>query len=340
MTRPAPDFFHSIQTLRALAALFIVFGHSVDQVEAHAWEWVATLGERGVQIFFVISGFSIEWSKAGRPEQTAFDFTVRRCIRVIPTYWLATLALAVLMWRNGRTFSWTHDVLPSLLMIPHEALDQPGAIYPLLVPGWTLFFESFFYLLFAAGLWLADRWRRPFLTAVLIGLVLLGQLVQPTSPIGITYTSWMLAEFLIGIWLAYAVRRWGLPPAWMGLGIVLGLATFFVGSHVRSAWLEVLGFGLVMTGVLATEGVRAWRWKLLGWIGGAAYSIYIWHSLAMGSLLKRVVEPLTQAWSLGLPAQALLLWITSTLVAALIFAFVDRPMVRWLTQRWKRRRLM
>lgn len=337
MRRPAPEFLTSVNALRAIAALFIVFGHSVDQVEGYHWEWVAILGERGVQVFFVISGFSLEWSQSHRPNPSVLDFTVRRCLRVIPTYWLATLVLAALFLRNGLELSWTGNLLPSLLLIPHESLQQPGLVYPILIPGWTLFYEAFFYLVFGLSLLLGDRWRRAGATAVLLGLVLVGQHTNPEGPVLQTYTSWMLAEFAAGIWIAHLVRRFGLPPRSAAVALALGIAAFIVGNQDESAALEVLGLTLTVTGVLATEGWRPWRWGAVAWLGAAAYSIYIWHGLAMGSLLKRLVHPLAEWASLGLLSQALLLWITSTLVAALVFVFVDRPMVGWLTRAWKRR---
>lgn len=337
MHRPVPEFFTSVQALRAFAALFIVFGHSVDQVEAFSWEWVITLGERGVQIFFVISGFSIEWAQAHKPNSSIVDFTVRRCIRVMPTYWLATLVLALLMLRNGHELSLTGNLLPSLLMIPHESLQQPGSIYPILIPGWTLFYESFFYLLFGLSMLAGERWRRVGLTTAIVGLVVLGQWLKPGSPVLATWTSWMMAEFVIGVWLAWALQRFGLPPRWMVVGIALGLLAFLQGNDEKQPWLELLGLSLFMVGILASEGFRGWTLPGVAWFGAAAYSLYIWHGLAMGSLLKRVVVPLTETYQLDLVWQALILWITSTIVAGAVYMMADRPMVAWLTARWKRR---
>ena len=337
MRRDVPSFFSSVAALRAFAALFIVFGHSVDQVEGYAWQWVATLGERGVQIFFVISGFSVEWSQAGRPNASILDFTVRRCIRVVPTYWLATLVLALLFLRNGEALSWTGNLLPSLLMIPHASLQQPDRIYPLLIPGWTLCYESLFYLLFGLGMLAGERWRRAITTIATLGIVGLGQWLQPTGPVLATWTSWMMVEFMIGLWLAWALRRYGLPPRWMVAGMALGILAFLQGNETKSPLLELLGLALFMTGMLASEGFRGWTLPGVAWVGAAAYSLYIWHSLAMGSLLKRVVAPLAEAFGLGLVPQALLLWVTSTVVAGAIFVLVDRPMVQWLTFRWARR---
>lgn len=337
MSRPAPSFFTSINALRAIAALFIVFGHSVDQVEGYDWEWVALLGERGVQIFFVISGFSIEWAQASRPGGSVVDFTVRRFLRVVPTYWLATVVLALLFLRNGQTLTLWGNFVPSMLLIPHESLQQPGAVYPILMPGWTLFYEVFFYLLFGLGLALGERWRRTVVTGALLGLVLLGQWLEPQGPVLATYTSWMLAEFVVGIWLAHLVRRFGLPPVWMSLALLAGLGVFMVGNHHRNGALEVAGLALTMTGVLATEGFGPWRWKAVAWLGGAAYSLYVWHGLAMGSLLKRIVLPLSEAWSFGLMPQALLLWVLSSLAAGLVYLLVDRPMIAALGALWRRR---
>ena len=340
MLRPAPDFFQSVQALRALAALFIVFGHAglaVMNDDVRGWEWVALLGERGVQVFFVMSGFSIEWAQSRKAAHSIVDFTVRRFLRVMPTYWLATLALTLLFIRNGQTLSLWGNVIPSFLLVPHWSLQEPGSIYPLLVPGWTLFFEAFFYLLFALSLLLGERWRRKAVTAVLLGLVLLGSVAQPEQAIPRTYTHWMLAEFVIGIWLARGIRRWGLPPVWAVIGVPLGFGSMFVGHAFQQPVLELLGMFLWMAGMLASEGLKAWGWPALSWMGAGAFSIYIWHGLVLGSLFKRVVTPLGDLLSLGGMPRVLMLWALCVASTLVIFVLLDLPVMKWLSRQWAQR---
>jgi len=38
-----------------------------------------------------------------------------------------------------------------MLFVPHYSPQFPGEIWPLLIPGWTLNFEMFFYAVFLVG---------------------------------------------------------------------------------------------------------------------------------------------------------------------------------------------
>ena len=87
---------HKLQVLRAIAALLVVADHSLTVIAGHgldpktatAFSWY--LGEQGVAIFFVISGFIMvrsNWSAFARPG-AAVEFALRRVLRIAPIYWL------------------------------------------------------------------------------------------------------------------------------------------------------------------------------------------------------------------------------------------------------------
>lgn len=89
--------------LRAFAAIIVVIAHA--QVHLHARNQIETLnpyldlGRSGVDIFFIISGFImvyISGNKFSTPNATK-DFLIKRIIRVVPVYWLYTIALTILM---------------------------------------------------------------------------------------------------------------------------------------------------------------------------------------------------------------------------------------------------
>ena len=89
-----------------------------------------------------------------------FLFFSRRFIRIAPLYWLVSglitvAALAVPTLLSSTVFSLPH-VLASFVFVPypHPVLHDP---YPILVPGWSLNYEAFFYLLFGLSLFLPTR---------------------------------------------------------------------------------------------------------------------------------------------------------------------------------------
>src|ERR1019366_7660876 len=100
-------------------------------------------GQQGVDVFFVISGFIM--MQVSRRETRPLAFLRARAIRIIPLYWLVTLAWAML----HHATSW-RDLLLSLAFVPH--LAPAGQESPVLMQGWTLVYDVSFYACFGAAL--------------------------------------------------------------------------------------------------------------------------------------------------------------------------------------------
>jgi exopolysaccharide production protein ExoZ len=282
----------SIQYLRALAAIAVLAFHATARVGVPF-----DVGAAGVDVFFIISGFII-WTVGAR--RTPGDFLARRAGRIVPLYWLITLAVAVIATVIPSSFPNLHPnldrVVLSLLFYPHH--DPNGDVAPLVTPGWTLDYEVFFYLIFTLALWATASARLILVTAVLIFLVVVRLIIHPTYPslgLGIhpadprlaTYTSPLLLEFLAGVWLAKVWSDGIRFPRWAGIAAVA--CGLFVMSGVAVSGLNVepvrlLVFGLpaflIVAGALALEPLPAW--PVPKFLGDASYSIYLVHGLAIG----------------------------------------------------------
>ena len=129
--------FDSIQALRGLAALFVVFQHVR----------FLNFGAFGVDIFFCISGFMIMFTT----EKSTKYFFRKRLVRILPLYYLMTLGTYLSLLLFPSMFQQTrHDfsyLVKSLLFIPFDI--GSGAIQPLVRIGWTINCEMLFYLLFS-----------------------------------------------------------------------------------------------------------------------------------------------------------------------------------------------
>ena len=115
--------FFSIQYLRALAALGVVLIHGSTSLLPHDGALLPlNIGNAGVDLFFIISGFLMFYTTANKTVST-LDFYVKRMIRVVPMYFLAsTLAfgLALALPQFTRTFSpRVADYVRSILFIPY-----------------------------------------------------------------------------------------------------------------------------------------------------------------------------------------------------------------------------
>ena len=137
-----PLVFEGIQYLRGIAAMMVVFHHARNEFGA---AMSVTLGARGVEIFFVISGLVMMYSTKGGLQAAGLTlrerisgavlFWKRRFIRVAPLYWIALLLFAQFASRVDLT-DWT--LLKDALFIPHLNKAFPDQIWPTLVPGWSL----------------------------------------------------------------------------------------------------------------------------------------------------------------------------------------------------------
>ena len=110
-------------------------------------------GGAGVDIFFVISGFIMVYTTMDR-EITPWSFMADRIARIVPAYWAATLGVFFLALVAPSLLQTSHmqwgELFKSLVFVPFRKAN--GLVQPVLFVGWTLNYEMFFYLMFAAGL--------------------------------------------------------------------------------------------------------------------------------------------------------------------------------------------
>ncbi|MBR5248589.1 MAG: acyltransferase [Lachnospiraceae bacterium] len=148
--------FHSIQTLRGLAALMVVCEHI---------RFLAC-GAFGVDIFFCISGFMIMYTT----HHSTKGFFRKRLVRIVPFYYVITLGVYVMLVLFPSMFEQTHAslslLIKSLLFIPFDIGN--GVIQPIVRIGWTVNCEMFFYLLF----WLSLRISHKYRGFICLGLLL------------------------------------------------------------------------------------------------------------------------------------------------------------------------
>lgn len=341
--------FTSIQHLRGVAALMVVAFHLLQPARGIVFPaFTSFAGAAGVDIFFVISGFIIYVSQSAEgPEGglgAAADFARRRLTRVLPMYWLFTALLVGLHLtvhlNADLSLQWAH-VWKSLLLVPHFNPAAPDRIEPLLVPGWTLQYELFFYALFALGVLIAPNRRVMWMTTVLILLVAAGAIWRPTGAIGLSYTAPRLLEFLAGVLLGAGVRRGPEAfPAWGWVGVPIGfallIATDFAGPAWGPFWREAWGWGppaaLIGFGALCLDlNGRALRAPVLKAIGDASYSIYLSHLITLGIVRqgwRLIVRPSPDP--LVFAAFAILALLSATLVGLAVYRWVERPLLRWM----------
>lgn len=302
----------AVQSLRALAALLVLFYHLSDGG--------FSAGGAGVDIFFLISGFIM--GTVGVRE-TPLKFLARRLIRIAPLYWLMTFAMCFASVA-GLMADFSFDVrrvVLSLLFIPY--LDPDGHIWPLFVPGWTLNVEILFYAVFAVALLSA----RPLLIASLIlcALVALG-FHDWQSPAIEQWTTPMLLEFVLGLFISrYRERlsaQLALPALLLSIALFVATACARVDLTPYRVLVWGLPAGLLLASCVTLEDNGAWPTRLLApleKLGDASYSLYLTHGIVLAAIAKF----LPVGWPTTFIAVALAL-----AVAEITFLCVERPLNR------------
>ena len=323
----APGEVRSIQYLRGFAAFGVLLFHAADRAG-----YVFGVGAAGVDVFFVISGF-IMWVVTCRKSPSPGDFLIRRVQRIVPLYWGLTLATAAAAIAIPGAFPAMRPTLShvgqSLLFIPHRG--ETGAIAPLIVPGWTLNYEMFFYLLFGAGLMAPARWRPLALSAALLGLAALGPLGDARNPLWATYTNPLLLEFGAGVWLGKAWSEGRLPgraAAWtlVVAGLVGFTAVTLGGVNIEP--VRILAWGLpallLVTGAVSLERAGPLpHWWPLRALGDASYSVYLVHGLAISAAF-RLLQPIVDA-----PIPTFIVSVIAGVAAGLtVYQFAEKPLMK------------
>ncbi len=304
-------YIAEVDGLRFIAIFSVMLFHVYFNV-AHSLEvtlstspfdfvvWPITHGFRGVQLFFVISGFILGLPFAAHhlargPAVHVGRFYLRRLTRLEPPYILALLLLygtAELMHNVHTREPGFSATLPLRLVYGYFFVH--GVPPTLDGPTWTLEIEVQFYLLaplLAQVFKLATVPRRLTLITAICGVPLLASIV----PRGESSLLGFLQFFLMGFLLADihctgagAGRLPSLVFDLLGIGCLLALIL----APEKSALQPVLPWLLagIFLGALRGDRFTAFlRRPSISVLGGMCYSLYLLHNPLLSFLTPKVV---------------------------------------------------
>lgn len=340
-----PFIIPSLDGLRAVSFLIVFVAHAgLDRVVP---------GGFGVTVFFFLSGYLITTLMRLEVERTRHvslrGFYLRRALRILPPFYLVLVA-AVVLGLSG--FVRTEKPLEAM-PIASQALHFSN--YWIALRGWSglalgtgvywsLAVEEHFYLVFPAvflaltraGLdgkrkaivfWLACAavlaWRCVLVLVLHSGTdrtYLCSDTRVDSIAYGCALAVWnnpMLDE--LGERAGKVVMRVLLP-----LGIVTLLGTFLVRNPVFRETLRYSLQGIALTPVF----IAAVRWPgalifrplqlpLVRFVGTLSYSLYLSHQVVLAALEQHV--------NVGAPLRGVIALAVSTLVAWLLYRFVEKP---------------
>jgi exopolysaccharide production protein ExoZ len=294
----------NIQALRGVAVLSVVLFHLaiIEQKYGGAKTILPDMmgfGIFGVDLFFVISGFVIVTVTRGQFQDArkALKFLYHRVSRIYPAYWVYSLLVLGIflynpLWVNSSQGNRVH-MISSFLLIPSGTL-------PLVMVGWTLEHELYFYVTFFLIMMAAPERYMPFLLLCWgAGVASVNWAVESPGPFAALACHPLTLEFIGGCFLAsicFRKGRGGMKnPALLILASAV-LITAMLGYHAYEqltgqadpqGWWRILIFGvpalLVVYCFVGAERNGYVAPASLIMIGDASYSIYLSHVLTMSA---------------------------------------------------------
>ena len=328
---------NNVQALRALAAYAVVIFHCkvllLGSVTDHSGSW-------GVDIFFVISGFVMAYT-TNTFVNDPWGFLSRRVSRIVPLYWLMTIAVFLASMLLPSLFKSSDvqfiDLVKSLLFIPLRKYE--GLVQPVLFLGWSLNYEMMFYVVFATSLCIRGSGARTLaITVAFTAFVIAGAVFRPENVILQFYTDPIILEFVAGAWIGVAARSGRLVPK-QAAPLLLCIATGSLAILISTDFIwpdvpKVVAWGipsvLIVSSAVSLEiaGYKVTR-RLILTQGAASYSLYLTHFFSY-EIFTKIVFHLIEPAGLAIRGAAFLASIIGAGVTAyLVWRFIEQPSNRF-----------
>lgn len=342
----------NIQALRGIAVLSVVLFHLIT-IEKKYGGTTTILSDFfefsmfGVDLFFVMSGFImvVITREKFRNTKQGLHFLYHRISRIYPMYWIYSILVLGVFLANPSLVNSSQgnqaDILASFLLIPSD-------IFPLLMVGWTLIHEMYFYLIFFLILLFIHERYMP--VAILLWgmiIVFLNIVLEPDNSLSKLLLHPLNLEFIGGCLLAKICLGEGKPQIKTRVLFILSaaglIALFFGYDFYRQMtgqlepldWWRPFIFGLpTMLLVFCFVNMEKNGFIIHSFIikiGDASYSIYLSHILTlnvMGRLWQTVSSDTLYDNVIMIP----LLLALTIIVGIASYIFIEKPILK-LTRR-------
>jgi len=340
------DNLAAMEGMRGVAVFLVFLVHFCTLVQPYVdpstrlaamADAVETMGNAGVDLFFVLSGYLIYGTLIRKP-QSFSHFIKRRIVRIYPAFtivFVVYLGLSIVYPAESKLPSSPDD---AALYLVQNFLLLPGLfpIQPMITVAWSLSYEFAFYL-FLPWIVLALRLRQwPSNARIVLILAMGAGIVLTCALVGGPVRMLM---FLAGMVLHECSGTVGrrVPSAFTApLALVFGLSsTLFpvygaVGSSLKMVTLAIAFF--VLCDVSLRQSVRGFNrlfhWTPVRWLGNMSYSYYLIHGLALKAafllMQKMAISPVL-SWG-GLVVLGGFMFVVTLIPAAMLFLGIERPL--------------
>lgn len=320
----------------------------------HSLFWAIGNGDRGVLLFFVISGMILALPFARHSLLQAKDvslrkYYMRRVTRLEPPYMLSMVlfVLMLLVYQHGRLAAgdWGHAAASFFYL--HNIVY--GAMSPINPVTWSLEVEIQFYLLaplFMLLFRIRQKSARRF--GLAIAILLIGLAQAPYSHVqrvelSILFTvQYFLAGLLLADIFVLDLPRIRSSWLWDAAGLASLIYMFGMGHDVYAAHV-LLPFAFFLLCLAAMRSVLLRKFVSNPWIaviGGMCYSIYLLHFALMAVFFKatRKLIFVRLDFLANFAIQLAVMGIPILLCSVFYYKFIERPCMDpdWPSKLWQK----
>ena len=316
--KKAPEIY-SHTALRGIAAMYVVMFHLGWSDEKHeqnnAFFQIFHWGGYAVDLFFILSGFILNWVYLSKPTVNWASYLRSRAARILPLYFLTTLLYLPVpiysMIKHGLVY--VGKDYPKVLFLNLFLISGivGGFKSTINIPAWSISVEYFCYLLVFPLLYLSknfyEKKSRGLILLVLAAcfstfacISLYGQ--APINILGFMWDgTWLwrgVFGFSTGFLLCSIYKRIPVHKItnWMVNSIFMAafavficvLLRIFTNRSLLIALPPLVFFSATDRGFFA----KFLETRLLQWLGERSYSIYLWHMFVKGYSFDRLLPHL------------------------------------------------
>jgi peptidoglycan/LPS O-acetylase OafA/YrhL len=311
-------YFPNLNGLRFVAA-FLVIIHHVEQTKSeygiqNNWNsgFIQTIGEQGVVLFFVLSGFLITYLMLEEEKQTGAikvkDFYLRRILRIWPLYFfIGFLSLAVLpripMFLSPAydlDFVYRHltqKIILFIFFLPN-LLPFLGGIIPYASQTWSIGTEEQFYLVWPLLMKNIKKYRIALMIFIIFGYILTARALWSS------HTDFLPFKYYIrGFWSLFNIDCMAIGGLLAILlhtqnknlklfrnnyifyaSIILVSFMLYRGIHIEHVYKETYAvlFGIIILNFAANPNIHInLETRIFNYLGKISYGLYIYHPIGI-----------------------------------------------------------
>ncbi|MEO7316263.1 MAG: acyltransferase [Ginsengibacter sp.] len=273
-------------------------------------------GYKGVDLFFVISGFVMYYTLYTRTKPSAFKFIINRITKIFFLYWVAIVALYFILPSNTAFFN-----LKTILLFPGHS--------PVLGVSWSLSYELYFYFLIWIAVYLLPSRYHFFIFFTFLTLTTAVTFINLTE-YTLKGSIWNfligqnLWQFLLGLVSGYFFTNKSVPskPA---LVIVISSSLLFLVINIPfDTPISYLIYGPIAFTIvwLISSFEKSFTFykkpgEIIKVLGEASYAIYLF-----GPIITLLIGPDT-------PTNIFLIIVATITFSILFNRMVESPFLRW-----------